>query len=117
MGVGACYLPDPANFVCDDSLSVEIELPPRSNLPYTISGLTAGQYAIVTVSDSNGNGSFTDAEDFIGGYQAIQSLTPVSPPQTGIDITMVVRGSLPPASASLQISRLLDAAFIEKLLK
>lgn len=102
----ACYLADPDDpeARCDESLSMLTELPPGSSFPYTVSGLTAGQYLVIAAADSDGNGSFMDADDFFGAYPSLESAQVVSPPATGIDIQMFTNSELGLASAQYKLS-------------
>jgi len=88
-GVLACYpTGDQAN-PCDQNLSGTAQIQqPGSSVPYTVSGLQAGQYLMIAFADADGNGSFEDPTDFIGVYPSLQAPQPVSPPATGIDIQM-----------------------------
>ena len=57
---------------------------------YAITGLTPGQYQIIAWKDVNRNREI-DAGDYVGFYtQDGQTPAPVSPPASGINITMVI---------------------------
>ncbi len=112
--VFACYPTGVQEEPCDLDLSLLMEFSAGSNFPYTIDGLSAGQYAVFSISDADGNGSFEDAGDFVGFYRSLNDPQPVTPPATGIDFTMVVASSLPPASIAPEFK--LSDAFMNKLL-
>ena len=57
---------------------------------YSITGLTPGQYQIIAWKDVNQSQQI-DAGDYVGFYtQDGQTPAPVSPPASGINITLVV---------------------------
>ena len=84
----ACYPTGNQQNPCDLTLSLGVELGAGSSFPYTINGLSSGQYAVIAISDADGNGNFSDAVDFVGLYPSLSNPQPVTPPATGIDITM-----------------------------
>ena len=84
----ACYLTGNQQNPCDLTSSLGVEFGAGSSFPYTINGLSSGQYAVIATSDADGNGNFNDAVDFVGLYPSLSSPQPVTPPATGIDITM-----------------------------
>ncbi len=63
---------------------------------YTLADLAPGSYQIIAVKDIDNNG-LTNG-DYIGAYPSFEAPTPVTPPASGINITMQVYndGSAPP---------------------
>ena len=57
---------------------------------YSFPNLAAGQYAVFAAKDITGNGSFGDNGDYAGCYNDGQNCVAVSPPQTGVNVQLVV---------------------------
>lgn len=101
-GVFACYVNQAG--ACDETLSgfVEVQLAGVSSAAYSIPNLQGGQYAVVALADADGNGSVEDAADYVGVYSADGvSPTPVTPPQTGVDIALQLAGGGTPGEDDL----------------
>lgn len=97
--VYACYYTGSSTAPCDNNLSgiVEIQLTSSSSA-YSINDLSAGQYYILALVDTDGNDAFDDATDLLGFYPSLDAPELVSPPATGIDITLVAYGDVSSAA-------------------
>ena len=58
---------------------------------YNLADLAPGSYIVIAYKDANNNQT-ADSGDYIGAYPNAQSPTPVTPPMSGINITMQVEG-------------------------
>ena len=65
-----------------------------SSSSYVLNGLQAVQFVIIAARNSNGNGRFDDAVDYIGAYPSVSGAQLVTSPATGIDITMQTFGDI-----------------------
>ena len=77
--------------VCDDPSTATV--PVDTTGSYTFADLTGTQYGILAWKDVDSSQTLSNG-DYLGGYSADgQSLTPVDPPDTGINITLAVYDS------------------------
>lgn len=87
--VFACYYTGDDAAPCDETLSsgAEVQLAGSSNA-YSLANLQAGQYLVFAFEDTDGNGLLTDPGDQVGLYPSLEAPALVSPPATGIDISL-----------------------------
>ena len=93
--VTACLI---VNSTCDQTGSRQITVAQAGpSAAFNLDGLQAGQYAIIAYKDTNGNGSFGDAQDYQGFY-TLDGQTPaqIEPPTGGLTVQMATVGGVAP---------------------
>lgn len=88
----ACLFSDiEDNGLCDAPVDIQAD----AAGVYTITNLQAAPYAVGAFTDTDGNGTLAPGEYF-GIYGTGEAFTPVTPPATGINITLEVVGEANP---------------------
>jgi hypothetical protein len=91
---------------CDENATYSVTLRGGSSAAFKLSGLKAGQYALIAYKDVNDDEDLGDG-DLLGAYvvKGDEEMTLVKPPAQGLEIRLAVQGQVsgpatPPAPAS-----------------